>query len=82
MERSRFTSSAAARPCSPGPNHLSLSSLPLKRSPRLRAAAPSGRMTVERADGEQLLGSGATPLRVALHAAGFVSTPRGLRLRA
>jgi ATP-dependent Lhr-like helicase len=41
-----------------------------------------GRMTVERADGEQVLGSGATPLRAALHAAGFVTTPRGLRLRA
>ena len=41
-----------------------------------------GRMTVERADGEQLLGSGATPLRAALDAAGFVATPRGLRLRA
>ena len=41
-----------------------------------------GRMTVEKADGEQLLGSGATPLRAALNAAGFVATPRGLRLRA
>ena len=41
-----------------------------------------GRITVERADGEQLLGSGLTPLRLALSAAGFVSTPRGLRLRA
>ena len=41
-----------------------------------------GRMTVERADGEQLLGAGATPLRAALDAAGFVATPRGLRLRA
>jgi ATP-dependent Lhr-like helicase len=40
-----------------------------------------GRMTVEKADGEQLLGSGATPLREALQSAGFVSTPRGLRLR-
>ena len=40
-----------------------------------------GRITVERADGEQLLGSGATPLRAALNAAGFVATPRGLRLR-
>ena len=40
-----------------------------------------GRMTVERADGEQLLGSGSTPLREALQAAGFVATPRGLRLR-
>jgi ATP-dependent Lhr-like helicase len=41
-----------------------------------------GRITVERADGEQLLGAGATPLRAALDAAGFVATPRGLRLRA
>ncbi|MBI2245344.1 MAG: winged helix DNA-binding domain-containing protein, partial [Nocardioides sp.] len=41
-----------------------------------------GRMTVERADGEQLLGSGSTPLREALQAAGFVATPKGLRLRA
>ncbi len=41
-----------------------------------------GRLTVEKADGEQLLGSGPTPLREALQAAGFVSTPRGLRLRA
>ncbi|WP_205473535.1 ATP-dependent helicase [Nocardioides sp. SYSU D00038] len=41
-----------------------------------------GRLTVEKADGEQLLGSGSTPLREALQAAGFVSTPRGLRLRA
>ena len=40
-----------------------------------------GRLTVEKADGEQLLGSGATPLREALQAAGFVSTPKGLRLR-
>ena len=39
-----------------------------------------GRMTVEKADGEQLLGSGTTPLRTALTEAGFVSTPRGLRL--
>ena len=39
-----------------------------------------GRMTVEKADGEQLLGSGGTPLREALHAAGFVSTPKGLRM--
>ncbi|MDI6911139.1 ATP-dependent helicase [Nocardioides sp.] len=40
-----------------------------------------GRMTVERVDGEQLLGSGSTPLREALQAAGFVATPKGLRLR-
>jgi ATP-dependent Lhr-like helicase len=40
-----------------------------------------GKLTVEKADGEQLLGSGSTPLRDALQAAGFVATPRGLRLR-
>jgi ATP-dependent Lhr-like helicase len=40
-----------------------------------------GRITVERADGEQLLGAGSTPLREALESAGFVATPRGLRLR-
>jgi ATP-dependent Lhr-like helicase len=40
-----------------------------------------GRLTVEKADGEQLLGSGSTPLRDALQAAGFVTTPKGLRLR-
>ncbi|WP_244932447.1 ATP-dependent helicase [Nocardioides sp. W7] len=39
-----------------------------------------GRLTVERADGTQLLGSGGTPLREALEAAGFVVTPKGLRL--
>ena len=41
-----------------------------------------GRLTVEKADGAQILGGGSTPLREALDAAGFVSTPRGLRLRA
>ncbi|HET6939518.1 MAG TPA: crosslink repair DNA glycosylase YcaQ family protein, partial [Nocardioides sp.] len=41
-----------------------------------------GRLTVERADGSALLGGGSTPLREALDAAGFVATPRGLRLRA
>ena len=41
-----------------------------------------GRLTVERADGEQLLGGGRTPLREALAAAGFATTPKGLRLRA
>ncbi|TIC79861.1 ATP-dependent helicase [Nocardioides sp. GY 10113] len=39
-----------------------------------------GRLTVERADGVPLLGS-STPLRDALGSAGFVATPRGLRLR-
>jgi len=41
-----------------------------------------GKLIVERADGEQLLGAGATPLRLALQSAGFVTTPRGLRFRA
>ncbi len=40
-----------------------------------------GRLTVEKADGAPLLGGGATPLREALDAAGFVATPQGLRLR-
>ena len=41
-----------------------------------------GRLTVEKADGAQLLGSGSTPLRAALNDAGFIATPRGLRFRA
>jgi ATP-dependent Lhr-like helicase len=41
-----------------------------------------GRLTVERADGEEVLGSGAdSALTAALAAAGFRATPRGLRLR-
>ena len=40
-----------------------------------------GKLTVEKADGAQLLGGGATPLRAALDGAGFVATPQGLRLR-
>ncbi len=40
-----------------------------------------GRLTVEKADGALLLGSGPSPLREALDAAGFVTTPRGLRIR-
>lgn len=40
-----------------------------------------GRLTVEKADGAPLLGGGATPLREALDAAGFVATPQGLRMR-
>ena len=43
-----------------------------------------GRLTVERADGQNILSVGERPaaLREALEAAGFVATPRGLRLRA
>lgn len=40
-----------------------------------------GRLTVEKADGAAILGGGATPVRTALDAAGFVTTPQGLRLR-
>jgi ATP-dependent Lhr-like helicase len=50
----------------------------------LKSAAQRGALgsiTVERADGEPLLGSGPTPLREAMAAAGFVTTPKGLRLR-
>jgi ATP-dependent Lhr-like helicase len=42
-----------------------------------------GRLTVEKADGQALIGSGGeTPIRLALSAAGFIATPKGLRLRA
>lgn len=42
-----------------------------------------GRLTVEKADGQPLIGGGGdTPIRQALSAAGFVATPKGLRLRA
>jgi ATP-dependent Lhr-like helicase len=40
-----------------------------------------GRLTVERADGTEVLG-GDHPLARALTAAGFHATPRGLRMRA
>ncbi|GAA4120114.1 ATP-dependent helicase [Nocardioides fonticola] len=39
-----------------------------------------GRLTVEKVDGVPLLGTQGSPLRLALDAAGFVTTPRGLRL--
>ncbi len=40
-----------------------------------------GRLTVEKADGASVLGRPDTPLRQAFESAGFVATPRGLRLR-
>ena len=74
----RSTSSAAAGRCCRSPTSPSA----------LQAAADAlalavregalGRLTVERADGEGLLGSG-HPLALALEAAGFHATPRGLR---
>ena len=39
-------------------------------------------LTIEKANGDPLLGSGPTALREALAQAGFVATTRGLRLRA
>ncbi|MGH3370768.1 MAG: hypothetical protein ACRDPR_12295, partial [Nocardioidaceae bacterium] len=59
-------------------------------SPAIVALADSvrqgalGRLTVERADGEHILGQGqrSGALRQALESAGFVVTPRGLRIRA
>ncbi len=40
-----------------------------------------GRLTVEKADGESILGAASETVREAMEAAGFVVTPRGLRLR-
>ncbi len=69
---------------------LTFSDAPLVLGPACAALADAvrrgalGRLTVEKADGEQLLGRGDTgsPLRQALADAGFVTTPRGLRIRA
>ena len=41
-----------------------------------------GRLTVEKADGVSILGQDSEVLRRAMESAGFVATPRGLRLRA
>ena len=74
------TSSAAARPCCPGPRTSTCSR---RRRPRCRgavAAGALGRMVVQKADGASVHES--TPLSAALQAAGFAATPRGLRLRA
>ncbi len=40
-----------------------------------------GKLSVERADGASVLGRPDTPLRLAFESAGFLATPRGLRLR-
>jgi ATP-dependent Lhr-like helicase len=58
---------------------LSLAAAQLAASVRQGAL---GRLTVERADGETVLGQAGSPLRQALEGAGFIVTPRGLRLRA
>ena len=77
---SSSTSSAEAAPCCPGPR------TPRRCRPAADALALAvregalGRLTVERADGDRLLGSD-HPLVAALEAAGFRATPRGLRLR-
>ncbi len=41
-----------------------------------------GRLTVEKADGVSILGQDSDVLRRAMESAGFIATPRGLRLRA
>src|SRR4051794_6901414 len=41
-----------------------------------------GKLTVEKADGASVLGADSAAIRLALEAAGFVATSRGLRLRA
>ncbi|MGA9345384.1 MAG: hypothetical protein WBV37_09825, partial [Nocardioidaceae bacterium] len=64
---------------------LTFTTDPLRVQPAVDALALAvrdgalGKLTVERADGEHILGS---PLSAALEAAGFHATPRGLRLRA
>jgi ATP-dependent Lhr-like helicase len=73
-----------------GKTLLTFSEEPDVLAPAMSALATSvrrgalGRLTVERADGASILASGERPgaLRQALEAAGFVATPRGLRLRA
>jgi len=69
---------------------LTFTSEPTDLGPACHALADAvrrgalGRLTVEKADGAALLGRGerSTPLREALEDAGFVATPRGLRIRA
>ncbi len=67
-----------------GKTLLTFSADPLRVQPAVDALALAvregalGKLTVERADGEHILGS---PLSAALEAAGFHATPRGLRLR-
>ena len=68
-------------PCSPGPTTPTCSTPAAAALAEAATARRLGRLTVEKADGAQLLGAGSTPLREALEAAGFVATPRGLRLR-
>ena len=41
-----------------------------------------GRLIVEKADGVSILGQDSEVLRRAMESAGFIATPRGLRLRA
>ena len=78
---SRSTSSAAAAPCSPGATTPTCSTPRPRRSPRRSGAARSAGSPSRRPTAHQLLGGGPTPLREALDAAGFVATPRGLRMR-
>jgi ATP-dependent Lhr-like helicase len=73
-----------------GKTLLTFTEEPDALSPAMSALATAvrrgalGRLTVERADGASILGAGerSGALRMALEGAGFVATPRGLRLRA
>ncbi len=79
---SRSTSSAVAGPCSRGATTRTGWSRPPPHWPTPPGAAPSASSPSSSADGAALLGGGVTPLRAALDEAGFVATPKGLRMRA
>ena len=73
------TSSAAARPCCPGPRTSTCSRRPRRRC---RARSPPARWAgwwCRRPTAPRCTRT--TPLSAALQAAGFAATPRGLRLR-
>ena len=67
---------------------LTFSDEPSRLGPAVHALAEAvragslGKLTVERADGRPILSGAPSPLRLALDEAGFIATPRGLRLRA
>ena len=72
------TSSVAAGPCCPSPTTPRRSARPPTRSALAVRDGALGRLSVERADGEAVLGSAMADV---LAQAGFAVTPRGLRLR-
>ena len=78
---SRSTSSAAARRCSPSPTTRSCWPRGIEALGRVVREGALGRLTVEKADGASILGQDSEVLRRAMESAGFIATPRGLRLR-